>query len=84
MFCLREDEVNPSLEQVIFPCALARKEVNIKIDIADSDVSLLIRKSTIKLAGIKLDLENDTATICGKQASLDGTTSISLEICKFT
>ena len=36
---------------------------NIKTDIVDSDIPLLLSKSAIKSADIKLDLENDTATM---------------------
>ena len=57
------------------PAAIARKEVTIKMDVVDSDISLLLSQSAMKKAGVKIDLENDSATIFGKDVALNFTTS---------
>ena len=48
-----------------------RKEVTIKTDDAESDTPLLLSRSAMKRAGIKMDLENDSATIIGKDIALN-------------
>ena len=57
------------------PAAIARKEVTIKMDVVDSDIPLLLSQSAMKKAGVKIYLENDSATIFGKDVALNLTTS---------
>lgn len=68
-------ETKPSLEQVIFPCSMAGKDIFISTDVVDSDIPLLLSKNAMKQAGIKLDLEQDTANIWGNEIALECTTS---------
>ena len=49
--------------------------MTIKTDIVDSDIPLLLSRSAMKKAGVKKDLENDTAEILGEQVSLNLTSS---------
>ena len=57
------------------PAVIAGKEVTIKTDVVESDISLLLFRTAMKKAAIKMDLENDTATIMGKKVALNLTTS---------
>ena len=49
--------------------------MTIKMDVVDSDISLLLSQSAMKKAGVKFDLENDSATVFGKDVALNLTTS---------
>ena len=64
-----------SNNEYFLPAAIARKEVTIKMDVVDSDIRLLFSQSAMKKAGVKIDLENDSATIFGKDVALNLTTS---------
>ena len=55
------------------PAVIAGKEVTIKTDVVESDIPLLISRTAMKKAAIKMDLENDT--IMGKGAALNLTIS---------
>ena len=57
------------------PTVIAGKEVTIKTDVVESDIPLLLYRTAIKKAAIKMDLENDTASIMGKRVALNLTTS---------
>ena len=57
------------------PAEIAGKEVRIKIVVVQSDIPLLLSQNAMKPAGVKMDLENDTATIFGKEATLNITAS---------
>ena len=57
------------------PAVLAGKDVRIRTDVVDSDIPLLLSKSAMKKAKVKMDLENDTAEIYGTLVSLNHTTS---------
>lgn len=57
------------------PAVIAGKEVMIKTDVVESDIPLLLSRTAMKKAAIKMDLENDTATIMGKEVALNLTTS---------
>jgi len=57
------------------PAHVAGKDVTIKTDVVQSDIPLLLSRSAMKTAGVRLDLENDTATIFGKDVALNLTTS---------
>ena len=51
------------------------KEITIKTDTVDSDIPLLLSRTAMETAGVKLDLENDTAIIMGKEIALNLTSS---------
>ena len=68
-------ETKQSIESVTFPCVIAGKHVFIKTDVVDSDIPLLLSKSSMKQAQIKLDLLSDTAEIFGNTVILNSTTS---------
>jgi len=57
------------------PGVMAGKQVTIKTDVVESDIPLLLSRSAMKTAGVKMDLENDTATIFGKEVVLNLTSS---------
>ena len=58
------------------PAVIAGKEVTVKTDVVESDIPLLLSRIAMKEAAIKMDLENDTATIMGKEGvALNLTTS---------
>lgn len=57
------------------PGEIAGTSVTIQTDVVDSDIPLLLSRSAMKNAGVKLDLQNDTAEILGKDVSLNLTSS---------
>ena len=57
------------------PAEIAGKEVRIKTYVVQSDIPLLLSRNTMKTAGVKMDLENDTATIFRKEVTLNLTAS---------
>ena len=57
------------------PAFMAGLEVTIRTDVVDSDIPLLLSRSAMKRAGVKMDLESDTATILGKTVALNLTSS---------
>ena len=57
------------------PAEIAGKEVRIKTDVVQSDIPLLLPQKSMKTAGVKMDLENDTATIFRKEITLNLTAS---------
>ena len=57
------------------PAVIAGREVTIRTDVVHSDIPLLLSRSAMKTAGVKMDLESDTAQIFGKDISLNLTTS---------
>ena len=59
----------------IIPCTIAGVKCRIATDIVDSDIPLLLSKSSMKEAKVKLDLENDCASIFGRQVDLQCTSS---------
>lgn len=44
-------------------------------DVVDSDIPLLLSRTAMKTAGVKLNLEDDTAEILGKTMNLNVTSS---------
>ena len=54
---------------------LAGKKCLIETDIVDSDTPLLMSKSAMKKAAMKLDVVNDKAEIFGKEVKLENTSS---------
>ena len=57
------------------PAEVAGKEVDIEADVVSSDIPLLLSKKSMKRAGMKLDMEDDTAIVYGKKVNLVTTTS---------
>lgn len=57
------------------PATVVGKEVTIRTDVVESDIPLLLSKDSMKKAGVKLDLQNDTAEIYGVQVTLNETSS---------
>ena len=57
------------------PAEIDGKEVRTKTDVVQSEISLLLSQNAMKTAGVKMDLENDTATIFRNEVTLKLTTS---------
>ena len=57
------------------PAVIAGKEVTIKTDVVESDIPLLLSRRAMKTAGVKMDLESDTAKIFDKDIALNLTAS---------
>ena len=53
------------------PSVIAGKEVTIKADVVESDIPLLLSRTAMKKAAIKMDFENDTAIMMGKGIALN-------------
>ena len=62
-----------STKKVTFPYVIAGTECEIKADVVKSDIPLLLSKDSMKTAKVKLDLENDSASIFGKDVQLQCT-----------
>lgn len=60
---------------VVIPCVLADKTITIKTDIVDCCIPLLLSRSSMKTAGMIIDLKSDTVMVFGKTVKL-GTTSM--------
>ena len=58
-----------------FHCILAGKHISAKSDIVESDIPLLLSKSAMKQAKLKLDSLNDIAEIFGNTVDLNNTSS---------
>jgi hypothetical protein len=57
------------------PAYIAGKEVTINTDVVKSDIPLLLSKYAMKQAGVKLNLQDDTAEILGVHLILNETSS---------
>ena len=57
------------------PIRIVGNNVTVKTDVVDSDIPLLLSRSSMKKAKVKMDLENDTAVILGKDVALNLTSS---------
>ena len=64
-----------SNKKVTFPCIIAGTECEIETDVVSSEIPLLLSKDSMKKAKVKLDLENDCASIFGKDVQLQCTSS---------
>ena len=60
-------------KSLILPCVLAGTPVSIWINVVTSNIPLLLRRSSIKKAGMIIDFSCDQATIFGKQVHLETT-----------
>ena len=74
-FKFGDSSVIKSLKRVIFPAVLAGQRCKIKTDVIDSDIPLLFGKPSMKKAKVKIDLENDCASVLGKHVTLQCTSS---------
>ena len=68
-------EIMRSKGEYSLPAVIAGKDVMIRTDVVGSDIPLLLSRSAMKTAGVKMDMENDIANIFGKDVSLNLTTS---------
>ena len=75
MFKFGGGTVLKSKRKVTFPCSVAGVECNIEADVVDCDIPLLLSKDSMKKAKMKLDLENDSASIFGNEVQLQCTSS---------
>ena len=57
------------------PATFAGKNVTVITDVVESDIPLLLSRNAMKRAGVKLDLEKDSAKIFGKEVALNLTLS---------
>ncbi|XP_071118367.1 uncharacterized protein [Haliotis cracherodii] len=64
-----------SIAKVTFPCEIAGVNCTITTDVVQSDIPLLLGKPAMKAAKVVLDLENDRASIFGKEINLQCTSS---------
>ena len=58
---------------VKLPCVLAGKSIAIKTDVVNCNIPLLLSKSSMKTAGMVIDMNDDTVTVFGKRVSLSST-----------
>ena len=68
-------EKRTSLQKLTLPCYLAGNKCSIETDVIESDIPLLMSKTAMKKAGMKLDLLNDKAEIFGREVLLQNTSS---------
>ncbi|CAC5391768.1 unnamed protein product [Mytilus coruscus] len=64
-----------SVGEYDLPICIVGEEVKLKTDFFYSDIPLFLSRSAMKKAGVKINLENDTAIIMGKKVSLNLTSS---------
>ncbi|CAC5357017.1 unnamed protein product [Mytilus coruscus] len=64
-----------SVGEYDLPMCMVGGQVKLKIGVVDSDIPLLLSRSAMKKEEVKMDLENDTAIIIGKEVSLNLTSS---------
>ena len=60
---LEEESVSSQNGNTSLPAVIAGKGVTIKTDVVESDIPLLLSRQARKIAGVKMDLESDTAQI---------------------
>ena len=64
-----------SLGSYIIPIELAGKKLSLKTDVVDSEIPLVMSKSSMKKANMKINTQNDTAEILGVKVNLHSTSS---------
>ena len=67
-----------SKAEYFLPAINAGKEVSIKTDLVRSNIPILLSRGAMKRAGVKMDLENDSTNIFGKDVALNLTKSCHL------
>ena len=65
----------PSLATYTIPGKLAGKLVQLEVDVVKSDIPLLLSKTTMKNAKVKIDTETDMASIFGSEVPLNITSA---------
>ena len=75
MFRFGGGEKLKSVASYTVPAVLAGHEVNIKTDVVESGIPLLLSLKSMKKARLKLDVENDSAEILGTMVPLNNTSS---------
>ena len=55
------------------PAEIAGRDVMIRTDVVESDIPMLLSRSAMKKASVKLDMEHDRATIFGKTVPINVT-----------
>ncbi len=60
---------------ITFPCVLAGEKVNIKTDVVDCNIPLLLSKSAMKRAKMNIDFSNDSVRLFNKTKKLNVTSS---------
>ena len=61
--------------ELCLPAEIAGQKIMIRTVIVQSDISLVLSRNAMKTGSVKMDLEKDTATIFGKEVTLNLTTS---------
>ena len=64
-----------SAREYKLPVLTDRKDIYIKINVVESDILWLLSRSSMKKAGVKMNLVNDTAIIMWKVVALNITSS---------
>ena len=75
VFRFGDGQLLNSIKCVILPCEFAGKFVTIRTEIVNSNIPLLLSKQSMKKAGMKLNLVNDTAVVFGNEIKLTNTAS---------
>lgn len=60
-----------SKREYSLPAVIAGKVVMMKTDVVESDIPLLLSRTAMKKAAMKMDLQNDTAIIMGIEVALN-------------
>ena len=64
-----------SMKRVTLPCWIGGMKSTVVTDIVDCNIPLLLRKNSLKKAGMCLDFRNDTISTNGKTIQLRSTSS---------
>ena len=75
VFKFRDGRKVKSNESVIFPVVIVDEKSKIKAEIVKENIQLLLSKSSLKRAQTVINLDNDKATILGKEINLHQSTS---------
>ena len=70
-----DGEQKKALRCVTFPCRFGGKRVNIKTDIIDSAIPLLMSRHSMKTAGMIINMAEDTAVVFGDTVKLRTTST---------
>ena len=65
----------PSLGTYEIPIRMAGIRIQLRTDVVDCDIPLLLSKTAMKKAGVVINMNDDTAVIFGKSVPLNTTTS---------
>ena len=59
-----------SEKTVTFPAKIGKKNIMIKTDVTDTDLPLLLSKSAVKKANVKIDFSNDTVSMLDQKVNI--------------